>query len=1517
MRLTVLGPPALVRDDGTPAGLAPGKTFAVLVYLVHEASAPSRSDLARVFWPDSEPARSRQSVRQTLSLIRKVLGAEAFASDDPVRLRPGAVASDVRDFLEALRAGEIERADAMWRGPFGEGLALADAPEWTRWVEERQLALEGGLCAGLTAAAEAARFRTDEGAEETAEDAIALLQRAIAIDPYRERPRTLLADLLVQRGRFDEAAHEIVEARRALGEDTAELRALEAQVESERRRRYASGEADPAPGLAGIFVGRTSEMGRLLGAWARAEEGISVTAIVEGPAGIGKTRLARELVEHVRRRGGLVAFTSPLPAERAIEGGVIRDLVVQLADGAARLGERSGRGSSARPGRGGKGGGTSAPPGGIAPEALSEDPAEAGDAVAAFLVRLRAPALLVVDDIQWADPYSRAVLARVRRLVTSAPVMALGTVRSEEAPPEVRDTVHAVLRDPGTVGIELGPLSDDEVRELVGLATRIGELETVGALERIVEAARGSPLYVVGLLRTLAETGALVGNGSGQLHLAGPLPDPLPLPAGVRELIERRLEVMPDEAVVVAAHLAAAGGRTGIDRLREATRLETPAFSRALGVLLERDLLRWAAPAELAFAHEEVRRAVARRFPLATDEARQRARRRRRRLGAVAMALASVPILVLAAALLLRPRFGSGPAPSPPRYGGGRLVLVSDREIVEVQPGPGPAETWPRIRTRLPAPAAADYAGPFLTTAGQRALFGRVLEEGAPPRIVRLGPDGAVTDITRSEWDEGKPSLSPDGGLLAWARGRLGGGRYPHEVRIGRSDGGDARTILRHDGKLAVNGWAPSGRYLLVAAAYPGDDSLLVVTPRGERRAGWGGFDGEVTAAWCGQTDRFAVEGTRAGEPGLWLGSPSQAALEPVPAGDVLPYHVACSPDASAVAFARAVEGRLRLVVLDVGSGAFERLPADLDARGGLAWLPDSLAPVPVEVAIAPDSVTLDWGDSVRIAARVLLSDGTAETETLAWQSTDPSVVSVRPDGTVTGSRPGRAVVRAQAQGWIRDSVQVEVRATDRPDVLLREDFATLDSARWIAFGTPPALAVRRGDTTALSLPGDGIAHDGVLSRKPLSLRGGATLEAEFRLPLRGSRPQRVQLCLVDAGPELGSWEEDRFAPDVREEACFTWPADEPDRMRPEEAEVAAAGWRRAVRLPGALPSDDWVRVGVQVRGDGMPFFYLNGRLVAAGPLRLTGLDRPAWHVNLAGTSVGTELLVRRLVVWRGARFVPLAWSLSPIDNSSNTFSVWASSEEDVWVSAGYRVLWHFDGTGWSRPALPPETQNTGTVFGVSPADVWLAGQHGVARFDGTSWTTVLDGVGEMVGIWGTGPSDLYVSGDGRFFHFDGAAWTEIPTGLSTEWNEDRLLAVWGSATDDVWVGGYDGRILHWDGTRLDEAFRERGQNVHAIHGSGPDDVFAVGTNGRIWHWEGAAWRRMESGTDAMLNGVFALSPLEVYVTGERGTLLRWDGVSWEPAGSGTSRNLHGIFALSPERVYIAAQQGALLIGVR
>jgi hypothetical protein len=154
-----------------------------------------------------------------------------------------------------------------------------------------------------------------------------------------------------------------------------------------------------------------------------------------------------------------------------------------------------------------------------------------------------------------------------------------------------------------------------------------------------------------------------------------------------------------------------------------------------------------------------------------------------------------------------------------------------------------------------------------------------------------------------------------------------------------------------------------------------------------------------------------------------------------------------------------------------------------------------------------------------------------------------------------------------------------------------------------------------------------------------MSLHAGATAELEFRLPVTVDHAQEFSVCFLDTGDDLAAWSGEGFQPAVLAAVCFDYPAAELAGFDPTEVSLTAAGWFRNLRVPRDLKSGDWIRVAVQVRADGIASFRLNDGWLAEAPPRLTGLDRPTWRVRLQGKAVGARLLVRRLVVWRGARF--------------------------------------------------------------------------------------------------------------------------------------------------------------------------------------------------------------------------------------------------------------------------------------
>jgi hypothetical protein len=146
-----------------------------------------------------------------------------------------------------------------------------------------------------------------------------------------------------------------------------------------------------------------------------------------------------------------------------------------------------------------------------------------------------------------------------------------------------------------------------------------------------------------------------------------------------------------------------------------------------------------------------------------------------------------------------------------------------------------------------------------------------------------------------------------------------------------------------------------------------------------------------------------------------------------------------------------------------------------------------------------------------------------------------------------------------------------------------------------------------------------------------------------------------------------------------------------------------------------------------------------------------------------------------------------------------------------------------------------------------------------------------------LAGVW-VGPDAVWVAGGdtwqegnpaviGRRLEADGTWCWCAPD------PEVTLVAVWGTADDDVWFVGRtdtdtDGRVYHYDGASLASVDVGSVPPLRAIWGSGPNDIFIVGSDGAIRHFDGASWTAHDLGPDQTLMSVWGASAADVWVTG-------------------------------------------------
>jgi predicted ATPase len=235
------------------------------------------------------------------------------------------------------------------------------------------------------------------------------------------------------------------------------------------------------------LVGREAEMAVLTDSLAAALDGLPRVVLCEGEAGIGKTRLAQELLGVAERRGVLGAWGSAAETSGAPPFWPWSQVLRALA---RRVDLQALAGELAR----------------IAPDVVSAEPPSAGsgsaedrfrqfDAVARLLreVCVQAPLLVVLDDAHWADEASLLLLRHVTRVLTDERLLVVVNARDTEHGDDA--LVPRIGREPVTRRIQLRGLAPAAIRRQ--LASVLGrEVDDREVLE--AEALTGGNPFFVG-----------------------------------------------------------------------------------------------------------------------------------------------------------------------------------------------------------------------------------------------------------------------------------------------------------------------------------------------------------------------------------------------------------------------------------------------------------------------------------------------------------------------------------------------------------------------------------------------------------------------------------------------------------------------------------------------------------------------------------------------------------------------------------------------------------------------------------------------------------------------------------------------------------------------------------------------------------------------------------------------------------------------------------------------------------
>ena len=574
LKIALLGPPEVYHADQLLA-IPDRKALALLVYLAVEGGAHARQRLTRLFWPESDMAHGRAALRNTLLHLRHVLGEDTqpdhrshlMITRDSIGLN---VASSIDLDLHALQAawtliqelpsreavqGEVQRtlisqlqhAADMYRGGFLEEFTLRDTLDFDNWVGLQRsywYSRIGQVFAWLS------QMQSEEGAIE---QAIATVDRWLSLDPLNEDIYLRLMQLHFSTGNRA-AALKAYETCLAIlmtelhAKPSPKMVALADFIRhsspphrASRHEQTGRGRSASRTLLEIPFVGRGAELTRLMTLYEKASSGQFQVVMIEGEAGIGKSRLAAAYLDWAKAQGASVLKGRAFKTSSRLSYQLLIDaLRSQLEQGQdlhhllsdiwlAELSQLLPELRERYPGL---------PPPTVdeafASSRLFEAIARLGRAFAA-----RTPLLLFADDLQWADAATLDVFHYVgRRWTESAtPALLLLTMRTDRRviAPQLAEWLTSVRSDVPLTRLELAPLSAKDTLQIVqSFSAADGEQEAEQRVRPSFEPSshhvqtpdsglsperfgqwlfaetKGQPFFMIEMLETLLARGILV-----------------------------------------------------------------------------------------------------------------------------------------------------------------------------------------------------------------------------------------------------------------------------------------------------------------------------------------------------------------------------------------------------------------------------------------------------------------------------------------------------------------------------------------------------------------------------------------------------------------------------------------------------------------------------------------------------------------------------------------------------------------------------------------------------------------------------------------------------------------------------------------------------------------------------------------------------------------------------------------------------------------------------------------------
>ncbi len=531
--------------------------FAAALYLILErGKSVSRKRLASLLWPRVPETARGHRLRQTILQLKKA-GFIVTADRNNLGCSSATPRSDIAELTGTLADVLASRTSLE----FLPGYSPTFSEPFRDWVDAQREETHALVTGRLVTELHAARAKGDWSACDR------FARQCRTLDPFNESAVLAQAEASAMRGAKTQAVEILDRFLADVGSDNPNLR-LSATVLRKRITDRVP-ERSPVTVRECGFVGRDQEMEVLTSALVASRRGRGGARLIRGEAGIGKTRLASELMKFAMLEGVQTSRTSCRRSDVDRPLSIFVDLVPQLSELRGALGCSQESMSALK--------GLTEFDGRASFSALSvDDSMSAHSRTRAALFDLfdaiaeERTVLIVVDDVQWLDASSVRLLtelvpwAKTRKvLFVLTERFGINSLTSHFSPDDLRT-------------LTLGPLGSQAGEAIVAEVLKDSSRPTTAELfQRLLSVGEGNPFFLQELSNHWLETGKDRGS-----------------PPSVSAIIDERLARLSNEALLALQACAVLNVNATIERLEGVLEYKSHVLLSAMQELSAAGMLR-------------------------------------------------------------------------------------------------------------------------------------------------------------------------------------------------------------------------------------------------------------------------------------------------------------------------------------------------------------------------------------------------------------------------------------------------------------------------------------------------------------------------------------------------------------------------------------------------------------------------------------------------------------------------------------------------------------------------------------------------------------------------------------------------------------------------------------------------------------------------------------------------------------------------------------------------------------